>query len=169
MDLVVGMVLLVVGVLSFAQTLIAIERMQQTTRETGRATQAARAVLEAIQAEAFPEAFRRYNRVAADDPGGTGTAPGAGFAVPGLNAQNGDADGLPGEVVFPTFDALPGDLREDVLLPALGMPRDLNGDGLIDGQSHTANYRLLPVLVRVRWRGVGGPSEVTLRTIVGNY
>src|SRR5688572_6102384 len=79
-ELVAGITLLIVGVLGFAQTLVCLDRGQARTREAGRATQAARAVLERIQAEAFPEAFRRFNGDGADDPGGANTAPGNTFA-----------------------------------------------------------------------------------------
>jgi hypothetical protein len=169
LDVTVGIVVLLVGVLSYVQSLVSIERMQMRTLEAGRATQAARAVLEALQAEAFPEAFRSYNGEPADDPGGAGTAPGSAFDVEGLTAQRGDPDGRCGEVVFPTLDGAPGVLREDVAFAQLGMPRDLNGDLGIDAADHSMNYRILPVLVRVRWQGPAGPTEILLRTIVGNY
>ena len=169
-EIAVSISVLLVGVLGFAQTMVAIERSQLRTRDVGRATQAARAVLERIQAEAFPEAFRRFNGDSSDDPGGAGTAPGKDFAVLGLSARRGDADGLPGEVIFPTPTGQPGVLREDVSDSKLGMPRDLNGDGLISPTANYATtYTLLPVRVRVQWVGPGGPGEVELRTMLGNY
>jgi type II secretory pathway pseudopilin PulG len=168
-ELAVGIAVLIVGVLGFAQTLVSIERTHLKTRQDSRATQAARAVLEAIESVPFNEAFRRYNLLATDDPGGTGTAPGGGFAVEGLTAPPGDADGLPGEVIFPTPNASPGQLREDVVLPELGMPRDLDGDGVIENTSVAGAYWVLPVIVRVRWVGPAGPGEVTLRTMLGDY
>jgi len=169
-ELVAGITLLIVGVLGFAQTLVCLDKGQARTREAGRATQAARAVLERIQAEAFPEAFRRFNAEPADDPGGAGTAPGASFAVPGLSARRDDPDGQPGEVVFPTLDAAPSQLLESVNLEALGMPRDLNGDGVIHPTAdYATSYVVLPVLVRVRWEGSAGPAMVELRSMLGNY
>jgi hypothetical protein len=114
-------------------------------------------VLERIQAEAFPEAFRRFNGSAADDPGGANTRSGNTFAVPGLSARRDDPDGQPGEVVFPTLDAAPGQLIESVNMASLGMPRDLNGDGAIHATAdYSTSYVLLPVLVRVRWEGAAG-------------
>ena len=170
LELVAGITLLIVGVLGFAQTLVCLDRGQARTREAGRATQAARAVLERIQAEAFPEAFRRFNGDGADDPGGANTAPGNTFAVPGLSARRDDADGQPGEVVFPTLDAAPGQLIESVNMASLGMPRDLNGDGAIHATAdYSTSYVLLPVIVRVRWEGAAGPAVVELRSVLGNY
>ena len=83
--------------------------------------------------------------------------------------QVGDADGLAGQVIFPTRVGFPGALREDVVDAKLGMPRDLDGDGVIDTANHAGNYRLLPVIVRVRWRGATGNASAELRTMLGNY
>jgi len=169
-ELAISITVLLVGVLGFAQTLVSIEKTQARTRESGRASQAARGMLERIQAEAFPEAFRRYNAEPSDDPGGAGTAPGSNFAVEGLSAPADDADGFVGEVVFPTPVGLPGVLRENTVDSALGMPRDLNGDGLIHATaSYATDYRVLPVRVRVVWIGTAGRSEIELRTVLGNY
>jgi hypothetical protein len=63
----------------------------------------------------------------------------------------------------------PSQLREDVVLPDLGMPRDLNGDGVVDASNHDVDYTLLPVLVRVRWRSASGTGQFELRTMIGNY
>jgi len=91
-ELAIGITVLLVGVLGFAQTLVALEKTQARTREAGRAAQAARGILERIQAEAFPEAFRRFNAHTCYDPGGMGTAPGKNFMVDGLSAQPDDPE-----------------------------------------------------------------------------
>ncbi|MBL8862463.1 MAG: hypothetical protein JNK02_10685 [Planctomycetes bacterium] len=169
-ELAFGITILIVGVLGFAQTLVSMERAQMRTREAGRATEAARAMLERIQAEAFPEAFRRYNDLPDDDPGGAGTAPGALFAVPGLSPRPGDADGFVGRVIFPSPPGSPGELRESVVDAALGMPRDLNGDGVIHATaSYATDYEILPVRVRVEWLSAAGAGQVELSTVLGNY
>jgi hypothetical protein len=169
-EIAVGCAILVTGVLAFAQAMIAIEKGQQHTREVGRATQAARQMMESIQAQAFEEAFRYYNGTPADDPGGVGTAPGKDFDVPGLTPRPDDPDGHVGEVIFPTPPNLPGVLREDTVDAKLGMPRDLNGDGLINTLAdYSTTYVILPVRVRVQWVGPGGPGVVELRTLLGNY
>ena len=170
LEIAVGIAVLVTGILGFMQTMVVLERGQGRTREVGRATQAARQMLERIQAEAFAEAFRNFNGDPADDPAGPGTGPGKNFAVAGLSARLDDPDGLAGEVVFPTPAGLPGSLMENVVDSKLGMPRDLNGDAAISTTANYAStYTILPVRVRVQWVGPSGPGEVELRTMVGNF
>ncbi len=168
-ELTVGMAVLTVGVLSFIQVLVASNRAERKNRELARATQAARQTLESVDAEAFAQAFRRFNDTGDDDPGGANTAPGKHFAVEGLSALSSDADGFPGEVIFPTLPNAPDVLREDVASPELGMPRDLNGDNAIDAANHATDYWMLPVIVRVRWRSASGPGEYELKSVIGNY
>lgn len=170
LEIAVGIAVLVTGIMGFAQTMVVVQRGQGRTREVGRATQAARQMLERVQAEAFAEAFRTFNGDPADDPGGAGTAAGKDFAVPGLSARLDDADGLAGEVIFPTPAGQPGALMENVVDTRLGMPRDLNGDSAISTTTNYAStYTILPVRVRVQWVGPSGPGEVELRTMLGNY
>lgn len=169
-EITIGCVVLVTGMLGFAQAMISLEKSQQHTRDVGRATQAARQVMEAIQAQAFAEAFRSFNGTPDDDPGGVGTAPGKNFNVPGLSARANDPDGFVGEVVFPTPANQPGVLRESTTDTKLGMPRDLNGDGLINTLAdYSTTYTILPVRVRVQWTGASGAGAVELRTLLGNY
>jgi hypothetical protein len=165
-----GIAVLVTAVLGFSKTMVMIEQAHQRTREVGLASQAARQVLERIQSVSYAEAFRRFNGDASDDPGGAGTAPGMNFAVPGLSAVAGDPDGLPGEILFPTPNGQPGVLRENVADAALGMPRDLNGDGFVSAvANYSTTYTILPVRVRVRWVSSSGPGVYELRTLLGNY
>jgi hypothetical protein len=165
----IGLVIMTVGVVSFSAALVSSMRASKSTDEVNRATKAAHAVLERIEAEAFADAFRRFNGNTADDPGGAGTAPGANFAVSGLTAEANDPDGFPLEVVFPIQPGDASRLQENVVFPELGMPRDLNGDGVVDAANHSVDYKLLPVLVRVRWRSAAGSGRLEFRTMLANY
>jgi prepilin-type N-terminal cleavage/methylation domain-containing protein len=50
-------------------------------------------------------------------------------------------------------------LREDQQAPRYGLPADLNADGVADQNSHSADYRALPVVVHLRWTRPGGSQQ----------
>ena len=138
-------------------------RHQAATRETSAAVDAAESVIELIAAVKFDEVYARFNDTDLDDPLPADEigSPGSGFDVPGLTLLAGDADGMVGRIV------MPGDgtsLLEDVAAADLGMPRDLDGDDVVDGLDHAATYLVLPVRVAVEWQGAGGPRRVSLVT-----
>ena len=139
----------------------AVNRLAPVNRETARAVDSARSMLEAVRAEEFADVFALYNDDPADDPAGAGTAPGAGFAAFGLGARTNDADGLVGAVEFPTIG---GELREDIIDASLGMPRDLDGDGVIDALDHSGDYEVLPFRVRLDWSGATGARTLVVHT-----
>jgi hypothetical protein len=58
------------------------------------------------------------------------------------------------------------ELREDVVDAGLGMPRDLNLDGVIDALDHSGDYRILPVRVLVEWTGMSGNRTHRLETVL---
>jgi hypothetical protein len=160
---------LVVAFLAFSQSVISSMRLTRVNRESALATDGMRQTIELIEGVAdFSTAYQLFNDDPWDDPV-PGTGPGSGFTVEGLAPAIGDPDGLVGEIVFPDIDTGAGlELREDLDLPELGMPRDLNGDGAIDALDHSADYRLLPVLVRLRWVGIGGERTAEVRTLIAD-
>lgn len=169
-ELSIAMTLLVLVVGGLGRVLVAALASSGQGAQHLRASEAARSMLEELHAQPFAQLFALYNEPTSDDPAGV-EAPGAGFAVQGLDALAGDEDGLPGEIVFPTVALADGEveLREDVDLPALGMPRDLTGDGDVDDVDHAGDYRILPVIVRVRWRGKAAGSSVEIKTLIVEY
>jgi hypothetical protein len=161
---------LTVAVGALSQSMIKAHELAKTTEEKQVALAAARQMAETIQDETFAEVFRRFNSDPDDDPGGPGMAHGSGFEVAGLTLQDGDTDGLTGAIVFPTAD-LGGTavaLRENIVDPALAMPRDLNGDDEIDNLDHAADYDLLPVTIRVEWTGATGDRSTELHFLMAN-
>jgi len=159
---------LVVAFLALSQSLVASMALTRVNRESALATDALRQTVEVLQGvEDFSQVFALYNADPADDPG---PAPGAGFAVAGLQPTDDDPDGLVGEIVFPAADGATGlVLREDLDLPELGMPRDLNGDGdALDVLGPADEIRLLPVLVRLRWMGASGERTAEVRTLLAD-
>jgi hypothetical protein len=161
---------LLVTLLFFSQSIGSTAALTGVNRETGLATEAAREVMERMQGtDDFALVFRLFNDFPDDDPDGPGTAPGASFAVAGLDPTEDDPDGLVGEIRFPTVPGAAGpELREDVVDDALGMPRDLDGDGLVDGVDKKGTYRLMPVEVSLRWRGKTGVRSLQLQTLLAD-
>jgi len=170
LELLIVASVLLLALLLFSQTMGSAMTLTGVNRETGLATEGALESLERMQGtEDFSLVFRLYNANPDDDPEFPGSAPGAGFAVDGLDAADDDPDGLVGEIRFPTAMGPAGlELREDVLDENLGMPRDLNGDDLLDGNDHRDDYRLLPVEVTLRWKGKTGIRSFTLQTLLAD-
>ena len=62
------------------------------------------------------------------------------------------------------------ELREDAADTRFGTPRDLNGDGVSgDALDHSADYRILPVVIEVDWNGASGPAHVEFKTVLAEY
>lgn len=62
------------------------------------------------------------------------------------------------------------ELREDTVDPNLGMPRDLNGDGVIDGLNHASDYVILPVRIEVKWSESGADrTHSEILTLTENW
>lgn len=165
LEVLVSIAVLVIGLAGFLQSLITTSSLEADTQDQAAASAAARATLERMRATPFTQVFARYNSTAADDPGGV-VSPGNLFDVAGLRAMPGQV--FAGEIIFPADADSPAVLREDILFPDLGTPLDLDFDGAIDGDDHAADYRLLPVLVRVTWESGHGPASFELRTILGS-
>jgi len=160
-EVVVALVVLVFGSLAAVSVMLSSVRLDALDREEALARDAARLVVEQMKGATFSQIFATYDADTADDPGGAGSAPGSTFDVKGLDVQPGAAH--VGSIVFPTVGA---QLREDAVVADLGMPRDLNGDGVVDAASHAADYCVLPVRVEIRWRGVDGDRTYALRTVI---
>jgi hypothetical protein len=86
------------------------------------------------------------------------------FFVPGLDVQANDADGFCGRVVLPANGP---ELFESTVDAALGLPLDLNADGVIDALDHAADAVLLPVAVEVAWTGASGDRVARFTTVLG--
>ena len=158
----------VIALLAFSQSMGYAVRLTTMNRETGLAADAAREMIEQLQgSEDFTLVFALYNSDPGDDPGPG--APGAGFAVFGLDPADDDPDGLVGEIRFPTIvNGGVLELREDVEDPILGMPRDLDGSGAIDDEDQDDDYMLLPVSLTLRWKGRSGVRTMEVQTLLAD-
>ena len=61
------------------------------------------------------------------------------------------------------------ELREDFDNALLGLPRDLDGDNLVDFANHAKNYILLPILIRVEWQGAHGPRVYDIHSMLTDF
>lgn len=163
LEIVISTVILLTILVGFSYGLVSSTSLGRATREQGTAREAARWRLEELRGTVFEEVLARFNEEPGDDPAG-GTSPGAHFDVPGLDPRPDDPDGHVGEIVFPLSED--GELLEDLELERLGMPRDLTGEGDIDDIDHALDYRLLPVLLRLQWRGASGNASFEVVTVL---
>jgi prepilin-type N-terminal cleavage/methylation domain-containing protein len=147
-------------ILSYRQSLLA--------ADLSIAADAARRQAEVMASQRFRDIFFLYNATDEDDPNGRGTGFGSGFEVQGLDPRAADGDGRVGRVVFPTRQGFPRNLVETAVIPELGMPRDLDGSGAIEGSNKEASYVLLPVTLKLEWRGVYGDASYTLHVLLAD-
>jgi type II secretory pathway pseudopilin PulG len=164
-ELMISVVILTVCCGMLTSTLSATNLHRATNRERALAAEAARGVVEDMHNWRFGAVFTTYNDDPSDDPEGVGSAPGKHFAVEGLSPASDDADGFVGEVFLPTTRS---PLLESVEDEQLCMPRDLNGDMVIDGEDHTQDHIILPVRVVVRWKARSGVRSLELHTMLAD-
>lgn len=133
-------------------------------RERATAVEAAMNTIETMRATTFLDLYAAFNTDPDDDPLGPGTAPGSTFEVQGLDpvVDPGGASRPIGTIILPDAD---GQLREDMELSTLGLPRDLNGDMIIDAHDHADDFLVMPAIVRVEWLGRLGPRQFEMATI----
>lgn len=160
------MVVMTLAVSMLAGTITSTAKMGSLQLENSVATEAARERLEFLRIQDFEDLFVLFNSDPADDPDGAGTAPGAHFAVQGLQPREGDADGMCGRIRFPEAG---NQLREDLVDDKLGMPRDLNMDGEITADDARNGYLLIPVEVRIEWQSRGVDREYLMHTVYVRY
>jgi hypothetical protein len=169
-ELTVAVALLSVGMVGFLEALVTGLRLSTVLREQALAQAGARSIIETLRGTPISQVFATYNADPGDDPGGANTAPGQNLAVLGLQARTTDADGRVALISFPTNGVgAAATLSENVVDARFGTPRDLNGDGAIDANNHSNDYKLLPVVVRLEWRGPAGDGQLEMRTLLSGY
>ena len=164
--------ILLTAILGLSQALLDSIVTNGLNRQMSLATDGARQVVSDLQGVGFEEVFGRFNSTRNGNLLGDRAITAGGFAIDGLDPLPGDADGLVGQIRFP--EVLPAgggvQLREDVVDPDFGSPRDLNGDGVVgDALDHAGDYRVLPVVIEVDWRGPAGPAHVEFKTVLSRY
>jgi len=161
-EVMISMMVMLVAVGGTLGTISGHLMLGDSARETALAYQEAQRVVETMKAENFGEVFARYNDPTGDDP--DASSAGAHFEVPGLTPWKTDADGRVGRILFPVDTGAPGVLREDIEFN--GRSLDLDADGSSDAQDHSDDYAVLPVRIRVEWKGRSGNRFVELQTLL---
>jgi hypothetical protein len=197
-ELVVVSTILVIASVMYLRAMVSTSGLRKVSRDNTVAAEATRIVLEAMINEDFEEIFERFNPDARDDDKGRypghrfavesleplpGTPDGlvGEIVFPTLvdpeskpkapKAKKTDpGEGLPETVSFPGASSpFEWQLREDFVDERLGMPRDLNGDNIIDDKDHSEDYILLPVCVTIDWQGANGPQRCRVYTMLADY
>ena len=163
LEILISSVVLVIAVGSSLASMVTYHDLAESDRELVLAYAEAERMIEEIRSQNFADVFAMYNSTSKDDP--VGVAPGANFDVVGLTGCDGASVG---SITFPVIDGNEGFLREDLDMPELGLPRDLNGDGLVDGNDHSADMILLPMMVQLDWSSRGGTRTVQIPVYLYN-
>ena len=160
MEVMITLTVVSVAVYLMSSTITATMVHSSARKERTLAVETAMNVLERMRAVPFDELYALYNSDPSDDPDGNNSAPGPHFDVPGLHP----IDGQPaiGTIVMPQLE---GQLRENINIPELGLPRDLNGDLIVDGFDHSDDYKVLPIEVRVEWKGNSGKGLLVMSSM----
>ena len=163
-EIVFAMSILTVGFLAQSSLTVTQHKQHRLNLEHRVALKAIRDQVTLLRGVAFESVFASFDKNPSNDPT---FAPGPHFDVDELEPDPADVDGRVGRVIFPTLKptstAAPV-LREDYADASMGMPADLDGDGLIDAQAKDENYIHLPVVIELRWRGVLGPQTSRIAT-----
>lgn len=190
-ELIIALSILLIAASIFYRMVASTAKLRQVNRENAIAADAARVLIEEMRNRTFSELFALYNNDSSDDPGGPGTAPGNLFSVDRLTPLASSPGGQVGEVFLPsrvTEVEIAGGgsggkwsggggtvvveelwVCEDAVDADLGMPRDLNGDSVIDEENHAGDYIVLPVRVVIRWKGMFGERSLRMVTMLTDF
>jgi hypothetical protein len=170
LDVVMGCTVLTIAVLGALSVIPGAAQMQNGLCEREEAQLVLQRIAEEVFRESPTEAFVEFNSSGMDDFDGPDTGHGPEFDLQGsIPTSNGSALG---RVILPhyTINGF-GEARifEDTIDPLLGMPCDLDGDGVVStGGVPPEDLLILPVRLVIEWEGVGGRQHIETRFILGN-
>ena len=192
-DCLVSIVVISLSSFGFLAASMASSRLETESRAVSVAVELTRDVLEELQATPLDEIVARFNADPSDDPDGAGTARGSAFILDtrravecttrtdysrqddGLRDKEDDGSNtvpekMECEIRLPVVIDGGGiaELTEESELPEFGLPADLNGDGVIDGDNRLADFRVLPIVIRMQWPTVdGGRRTLDFAAVLG--
>jgi len=151
-EVAIAVIVLLVGLMALSASAVRVQGLARAARERMAAQNALRAKAEEI---------RSISRAGLADPLGWGlhvtNALGAltSFPVEGLTP-------LEGQTTVGSVRLITNETLDDASLGVdLGMPRDLDGDGLATNNAVAGSARLLPVLLEARWNSPWGEQHIT--------
>lgn len=147
----------------FSRTLTSASRLDPLSRERSLAAEAAKNIAERMYGYDFEDVYVSFNADPKDDPGGSGKAHGNTFTVEGLDAIS-KTDPV-GQIVFCDTE---GEILEYVEIEEFGLPRDLNGDGIVDKENHASDCIILPYKILVQWKSRHGNRKFELYAVRSN-
>lgn len=156
LEVIVTASVLLVGLLAMTSTSVVVNSLRRSASDLQRAQQAMQVLVEDLHAAAR-EADDDASAWAADvlslyGPGGT---PGDSFTIDGLDPWEGETD-----VAF--INLVTDETTTDAALGvALGMPRDLDGNGSATNTDVSGSASILPAVIRLQWSGSAGPQQLT--------
>lgn len=169
-ELMVCTVVVVVSLLGYAATVFRQHESAAYAEERGVAVLTLQRFVERLRAETdWPGLYARLRPLSSEgardatlsslgpDPSLTTYAPSAYYPDFDVPARLGTVTVLV-QVPSTSVSAVAG-LRENANAPRYGLPADLNGDGVTDGDVRDADYAVLPVVVRLRWQRPGRDSD----------
>jgi hypothetical protein len=162
LEVVIALSAMTIGLMTALKCIGSSLHLERVNRESTLGIAEAKRLLGEVRGETEARLLATYDDDKSNDPDGAGTAPGRVVPLPGLGWSGANASGSC-TVLLPYDNA--GNLREDLDLPELGLPRDLDGDGLVDSADHSTDAIFLPVAVRVEWTGAQGQRQIVLRSI----
>lgn len=151
LEVIVALSVLLVALMAMTSTTVVVHSVDNLDRERRLAVAALTQAIERVQARSSasinadggwaPAVLEAYE---------AGGNPGPTFDVQGLTPWDGEA-------AVGTVQVVTDETATDTDLEArIGMPRDLDGDGLPFSADVSGDARLLPVVVRLRWKGAAG-------------
>ena len=156
LEVMIALVALTLSLQYFTQSFSSMARLEPAASDHATAVLATRDVLERVRGTPFVDVFAEFGPDAT-----TGRPWNASAADLGLTGAV--PEGLRTIVRLPTMGPL---LREDIAAPRLGMPRDLNADGVIDALDHSGDYLVLPVRVISIWVETGLLRSYEITTLL---
>lgn len=147
---------LLIGLLAMTSTSVVVNSLRRSASDQQRAQGAIQAIVEdlhAIAREADSDEANWAGEIL--NVYGAGGNPGNQFDVAGLDPWQGNPS-------VATVTVVTDETATDALLgAAVGMPRDLDGDGLAANVNVTGAASLLPAVVSLQWRGSSGPQQIS--------